>query len=61
MDLSTAIDNPRINVFDIFISNGKITHIETYKKPGDTNATLSARHQRNLQRAATITKRKFIK
>lgn len=56
MDLAKAIDDPRINVFDIThdkTSNFGI-QVHTYKKPGESEDEFYERDNRNFEKALQL-------
>jgi hypothetical protein len=57
MNLQEAINDPRINVFDIIKCNGKI-NIKTYRKPNESAYDYNIRHDKNVEKAEELTKNK---
>jgi hypothetical protein len=55
MELQEAINNPRINVFDV-VPNKKSYVVYTFPKPGETKESYDKCHQLNLKIAKGIKK-----
>jgi hypothetical protein len=58
MDLQEAINDPRVNVFDIINLYGGGYTVYTYYRPNETKSNFQIRHQRNLRKAEQLKKKK---